>query len=95
MGYIIKSRSIENMSYCVGVNKLGQMARIYFILVTHYDYMGEKWAQPKQKSKTHTVKMIEQNVIARQKLNFLNDRDRFYYSIVKVSIKSQFALKLR
>jgi len=78
---LLKARAIENMSYCIGVNRVGMDAK-GFEYPGHsacYDVLGEKITTiPNNKeglevatlNKTH----IQKN---RQHLGFLNDKDSF------------------
>lgn len=78
---LLKARSIENMSYCVGVNRIGTDGSNLFYPghTAIYDYMGEKVGSTKAEEKDHTTVKMDRDkmLLARQKLNFLNDRDRF------------------
>jgi len=78
---LLKARSIENMSYCVGVNRIGtDGSDLYYPGHTAvYDYMGEKVGSTKAEEQDHTTVIMDRDkmLLARQKLNFLNDRDRF------------------
>lgn len=78
---LLKARAIENMSYCIGVNRVGKDANGYEYIghTAVYDFLGEKIGDTKEgqediiectliKSSLHTT---------REKLNFLNDRDEF------------------
>ena len=78
---LLKARAIENMTYCIGVNRIGtDGANLHYPGHTaFYDYMGETLsiAEPNrpQALTTQLNKASLQQV--RQKLPFLNDRDRF------------------
>ena len=78
---LLKARAIENMSYCIGVNRIGEDANGYQYNghTTAYDFLGKEIASTSEgkedllqcvisKSKQHEI---------RQKLNFLNDQDSF------------------
>ena len=78
---LLKARAIENMSYCVGVNRIGtDGANLHYPGHTAIiDYMGETIG----KTTPNTAGFCQAELIktaqdtARKKLNFLNDRDRF------------------
>ncbi len=78
---LLQARSIENMTYCVGVNRIGSDGSdLYYPGHTAvYDFMGEKIGHTKaEKQEATTVQMDrDKMLLAREKLNFLNDRDRF------------------
>ncbi len=78
---LLKARAIENMSYCVGVNRIGtDGSDLYYPGHTAiFDYMGEKVGETKQEQQDYTSVQLnrEKMLLARKKLNFLNDRDRF------------------
>ena len=78
---LLKARAIENMSYCIGVNRVGEDTNGYKYNghTTAYDFLGKEIASTSEgkedllqcvisKSKQHEI---------RQKLNFLNDQDSF------------------
>lgn len=78
---LLKARAIENMSYCIGVNRIGtdgsQLQYPGHTVI--FDYMGECLAQATENSADQLTVTLEKEpqVLARKKLNFLNDRDRF------------------
>ena len=78
---LLKARAIENMSYCVGVNRIGtDGSDLYYPGHTAiFDYMGEKVGETKHEQQDFTSVQLdrEKMLLARKKLNFLNDRDRF------------------
>ena len=78
---LLKARSIENMSYCVGVNRIGtDGSDLYYPGHTAiYDYLGEKVGSTIAEEQDHTTLTMDRDkmLLARKKLNFLNDRDRF------------------
>lgn len=78
---LLKARAIENMSYCVGVNRVGLDAKSYEYPghSAVYDVLGEELSTIKGNSEqieivTLTKSHIEKN---RRHLGFLNDKDTF------------------
>lgn len=78
---LLKARAIENMSYCIGVNRVGEDGN-------GHEYPGHSAVYDALGEKIDTIENnIEQSAIItlykdhlhkyRQKLNFLNDRDSF------------------
>ena len=78
---LLKARSIENMTYCVGVNRIGtDGSDLYYPGHTAvYDYMGKKIGATKNEAHDQTTVKMDRDkmLLARKKLNFLNDRDDF------------------
>lgn len=80
---LLKARAIENMSYCIGVNRVGTDANDHEY-VGHsacYDTLGETLSLNKNKEDIAiiTINKQEQNIL-RNKLQFLEDRDTFKWS---------------
>lgn len=78
---LLKARSIENMTYVVGVNRVGLDAN-NFEYNGHsvvYNCMGEPMSEIEEDKECVTVIELEKNHISkvRNKLNFLNDKDTF------------------
>ena len=78
---LLKARAIENMCYCVGVNRIGidKNDHRYNGHSSVYDVLGEQVSTPKFEDEfTETIELqklhIEKN---RKHLQFLNDRDEF------------------
>ena len=78
---LLKARAIENMSYCVGVNRVGLdgNGHNYVGHSAAYDVLGEQISTKEYETEftetiTITKKHIEDN---RNHLQFLNDRDIF------------------
>jgi len=78
---LLKARAIENMSYCIGVNRVG-------LDINDYEYSGHSAAYdvlgnridtiPVDKEHTEVVVLNKKHIEAyRNKLNFLNDKDDF------------------
>jgi predicted amidohydrolase len=78
---LLRARAIENMSYCIGVNRVGKDGN-QMPYVGHsqcFDPLGaalitEAWEEEGMKHVTLSRKHITET---RKKLRFLNDRDRF------------------
>jgi len=78
---LLKARAIENMSYCVGVNRIGKDGN-NFPYVGHsaiYDVLGEKMTTDLFEESFVETKTLskEQLIETREKLGFLKDRDKF------------------
>jgi omega-amidase len=78
---LLKARAIENMSYCIGVNRVGLdgNGHEYTGHSAAYDVLGERFENPFFESdgiSTVTLDM-DQLVATRAHLQFLSDRDRF------------------
>ena len=80
---LLKARAIENMAYCLGVNRIGADGSdlSYPGHTTVFDYMGEVVGKTQEnKAGNFTVTLDKDAMhLARKKLNFLNDRDRFTF----------------
>ena len=78
---LLKARAIENMTYCVGVNRIGTDGSnlTYPGHTTVFDYMGEVIGPTTEYQGGSTTVTLDKAamLLARKKLNFLNDRDRF------------------
>ena len=77
---LLKSRAIENMSYTVGVNRVGADANNhqYNWHSQAVDFMGHYVLEPQQASGVFYVELDKQKQVeARQKFGFLNDADAF------------------
>ncbi len=78
---LLKARAIENMSYCIGVNRVG-VDGINIEYVGHsgaYDVLGNSIANFQSgKEQTEIITLEKRHVEAyRNKFKFLNDRDTF------------------
>jgi len=78
---LLKARSIENMTYVVGVNRVGLDAN-NFEYNGHsvvYNCMGESLSNIEEGKECVTIIKLEKDHISkvRNKLNFLNDKDIF------------------
>lgn len=78
---LLKARAIENMSYCIGVNRIGLDGNGYEYSghSAAYDVLGNKIStQNEEKEWMDIVSLKKEHIITnRKKLGFLRDRDRF------------------
>ena len=77
---LLKARAIENMAYCVGVNRIGLDGGGYEYNGHSgiYDYLGGTLAFAKDKEVTIIAQLSAKNLQkTRKSLNFLADRDSF------------------
>jgi len=77
---LLKARAIENMSYTVGVNRIGldNNAHHYSGHSQLLDCLGGYIVVPTDEENVFIAELDKQKMItARQKLGFLNDRDQF------------------
>ena len=78
---LLKARAIENLSYTVGVNRIGVDANNleYNGHSSVYNCLGEQIAQTKENREDIVIVTLEKNHISeiRTKLNFLSDKDAF------------------
>jgi len=78
---LLKARAIENMSYCIGVNRVGIDANDYQYSGNSLaiDFLGEEMASVfENKEQTiHVTLQKELLLKTREKLQFLNDQDVF------------------
>lgn len=81
---LLKARAIENMSYCIGVNRVGKDANDYEYIghTAVYDFLGEQIGTTKEGQEDVVECTLTKSSLykTREKLNFLNDRDRFQIS---------------
>ena len=78
---LLKARAIENMSYCIGVNRVGKDGNNHNY-VGHsgvYDVLGHKIDTLKLESENVALVTLEKEHVqsTRDKLRFLDDRDAF------------------
>jgi len=76
---LLKARAIENMAYCVGVNRTGKDG-LDFEYPGHsavYDVLGQTLAFSKNEEILYATLTKEYIESTRKKLRFLEDRDRF------------------
>ncbi|TCK65090.1 putative amidohydrolase [Winogradskyella wandonensis] len=78
---LLKARAIENMSYCIGVNRIGKddSGHDYPGHSACYDVLGETLSDFNSDENGINVVTLDKSHIEayRNKLNFLNDRDNF------------------
>ena len=78
---LLKARSIENMCYTIGVNRVGNDANNleYSGHSGVYNCLGEEVVKAKQNKEETIIAVLEKNHITetRNKLNFLSDKDLF------------------
>ncbi|NNE31521.1 MAG: amidohydrolase [Winogradskyella sp.] len=78
---LLKARAIENMAYCVGVNRVGLDGNEYEYSghSATYDVIGNRIdTLPKNEEAVEIVTLEKSHIKKyREKLNFLNDRDSF------------------
>jgi predicted amidohydrolase len=78
---LLKARAIENMSYCIGVNRVGLDGNDYEYIGHSgaYDVLGHRMDTiPENEEATEIVVLEKEHITTyREKLGFLNDRDNF------------------
>ena len=78
---LLKARSIENMSYCIGVNRTGKdgNGHQYIGHSAVYDVLGEQISTTNYKSNfIETIALKKSHIESNRKhLQFLNDGDKF------------------
>lgn len=78
---LLKARAIENMSYCIGVNRIGEDANGYQYNghTIAYDFLGEEIASTSEGKEDLLLCVISKKLQeeTRKKLSFLNDKDLF------------------
>ena len=76
---LLKARAIENMSYCIGVNRIGTDANGYNYPGHSgaYDHLGNCVAFSEKEELCFFTLDKDKMMKTRNKLGFLNDRDRF------------------
>jgi len=78
---LLKARAIENMAYCIGVNRIGLDGNNYEYIGHSgaYDVLGNRMdAIPENKEAIEIVVLEKEHINTyREKLNFLNDKDDF------------------
>ena len=77
---LLQARSVENMCYTIGVNRIGFDAN-HFEYVGHsqaVDFLGNYVLEPQQSEGVFIVELNKEKMIeTRKKLDFLNDKDSF------------------
>jgi len=78
---LLKARAIENMSYTIGVNRVGIDANNleYNGHSAMYNCLGEKQTNIKESQEEIVIVILNKNELnkVREKLNFLADKDNF------------------
>ena len=78
---LLKARAIENLSYCIGVNRIGEDENGYQYNghTSAYNFLGEKVASTSEGKEDLLYCKISKTKLHefRQKLNFLKDQDSF------------------
>lgn len=76
---LLKARAIENMSYCIGVNRVGldQSGHEYVGHSAVYNVLGEQMVFTNKEETLYATLSKEHISIYRNKLKFLSDRDSF------------------
>jgi predicted amidohydrolase len=77
---LLRARAIENVSYVVGVNRMGEDAggHAYIGHSQVVDYLGEFVLEPQESEAIFTATLDKSKLIeTRKKFAFLNDRDSF------------------
>ncbi len=77
---LLKARAIENMSYAIGVNRIGTDANGYEYIghSQAVDFLGNYVLEPEESESSFFVVLDKEKMLeTRQKLGFLNDRDSF------------------
>ncbi|WP_228236423.1 nitrilase family protein [Allomuricauda sp. M10] len=76
---LLKARAIENMAYCVGVNRIGQddLGYDYPGHSAVYDVLGKQLTFSNGEEILYATLDKEHIISTRQKLKFLEDRDEF------------------
>jgi predicted amidohydrolase len=82
---LLQARAIENMSYCIGVNRVGLDGNKYEYTghSAAYNVLGNRIDTiPENKEVTEIVVLEKEHIKKhREKLNFLNDKDDFSLTI--------------
>tara|TARA_R110000868_G_scaffold4486_3_gene28154 strand:+ start:1360 stop:2136 length:777 start_codon:yes stop_codon:yes gene_type:complete len=76
---LLKARAIENMAYCIGVNRIGtdEVGHEYPGHSAVYDVLGNEVVFSKNEEIIYATLSKEQIIETREKLKFLEDRDEF------------------
>lgn len=76
---LLKARAIENMTYCIGVNRIGtdEAGHEYSGHSAVYDTLGEQLAFSDKETIIYATISKEHINLTRNKLKFLEDRDEF------------------
>jgi len=76
---LLKARAIENMAYCIGVNRIGldNSGHEYSGHSAVYDSLGDRIAYSEKEETIYTTLSKDHIKTTRDKLKFLEDRDAF------------------
>ncbi len=76
---LLKARAIENMAYCIGVNRIGtdELGHEYSGHSAVYDCLGEQLVFSETEEVCYAILKNEHLKTTREKLRFLEDRDAF------------------
>ena len=77
---LLQARAIENMSYAIGVNRIGTDANGYEYIghSQAINFLGNYVLEPKESEGVFIVVLEKEKMVeTRQRLGFLNDRDSF------------------
>ena len=76
---LLKARAIENMAYCIGVNRIGidEMGHQYPGHSAVYDVLGEALVFSKIEEIMYATLDKKHVISTRKKLKFLEDKDDF------------------
>ncbi|QCX02139.1 amidohydrolase [Aggregatimonas sangjinii] len=76
---LLKARAIENLAYCIGLNRVGtdKSGHEYPGHSAVYDCLGERIAYSEEEEVVFATLSKEHITITREKLKFLDDRDQF------------------
>jgi predicted amidohydrolase len=77
---LLKARSVENMCYTIGVNRIGfDNNNLEYIGHTQaIDYLGNSILEPQEKEGVFIVELNKEKLLkSRKKFGFLNDKDSF------------------
>lgn len=76
---LLKARAIENMAYCIGVNRIGSdgLGYEYSGHSAVYDVLGNQMVYSEEEEILYATLDKEHIVSTREKLKFLEDRDQF------------------
>ena len=77
---LLKARAVENMSYTIGVNRIGIDANNHEYIGHSQviDFLGNYLIQPQEAEGVFIVKLDKEQLLeTRRKLAFLNDKDKF------------------
>lgn len=76
---LLKARAIENMAYCIGVNRIGidSLGYEYSGHSAVYDALGNQIAYSEKEETIYATLHTEHIITTREKLKFLEDQDSF------------------